>query len=209
MSENGIHCSPQKISTIIEWPIPKNKAALRSFVGLCSYYRQYVKDCAAIAKPLHKICDIKTPFVRLFATLSQFQNGVEKVIAYYSKCLNNAEKNYCVTRKERLAVIKAGEAFSHYLLGRKFTIRTDHAALKWLVSFKNPVNQIARWIAFLFSYDFEITHRPGHLHGNADALSRRPCTCKICLKANTIEDSNKVVFKTICCSTSDYDWSKL
>lgn len=54
-------------------------------------------------------------------------------------------------------------------------MRTDHSALKWLVSFKDPQGQVARWIEVLSTYDLEITHRPGVRHGNADSLSRYPC----------------------------------
>lgn len=63
----------------------------------------------------------------------------------------------------------------HYLYGRHFKVRTDHGALRWLLNFKNPEGQIARWFELLSSYDFVVEHRAGRSHGNADALSRRPC----------------------------------
>ena len=80
------------------------------------------------------------------AVLSQLQDGQEQVIAYYSQTLSCPQKQYCVTRWELLAVIKAVQHFHHYLHGRHFTVRTDHAALKWLLSFRNPEGQTARWI---------------------------------------------------------------
>nr|XP_006812280.1 PREDICTED: uncharacterized protein LOC102800756 [Saccoglossus kowalevskii] len=58
---------------------------------------------------------------------------------------------------------------------RIFTVRTDHAALKWLLQFKSPEGQIARWLEVLSGYEFTVVHRPGRLHNNADALSRIPC----------------------------------
>jgi len=64
------------------------------------------------------------------AVLSQIQEGEEKVIAYYSKVFLKMERNYCVTRKELLAVIDSTKFFHHYLYGRKFVIRTDHISLK-------------------------------------------------------------------------------
>ena len=59
--------------------------------------------------------------------------------------------------------------FRHYLLGRRFVVRTDHCALKSLMKTKDPEGQTARWIESLASFDFEIQHRPGKRHYNADA----------------------------------------
>ena len=56
-----------------------------------------------------------------------------------------------------------------------FTVRTDYGALTWLQSFKNPKDQLACWLEKLQEYQFNIVHRPGKKHMNADALSRLPC----------------------------------
>ena len=111
----------------------------------------------------------------LGAVLSQQQEGQERALAFASRTLNKAERNYCVTRKELLAIIFGLKKFRHYLLGRKVLIRTDHAALKWVTQFKEPEGQVARWIQVLDTFDYEIQHRPGRNHGNADGLSRIPC----------------------------------
>jgi len=119
------------------------------------------------------------------AVLSQEQaDGREGVISYFSKALNGAERNYCTTRKELLAVVRAVKHFRPYLYGRKFRIRTDHASLIWLLRQKEQEGQVARWIELLSEFDFEIAHRPGAKHGNADAMSRRPCgaECRQCLR---------------------------
>ncbi|GBN33120.1 Retrovirus-related Pol polyprotein from transposon 297 [Araneus ventricosus] len=75
--------------------------------------------------------------------------------------------------------------FHHYLYGQKFLLRTDLASLRWLLNFREPEGQIARWIQRLQEYDFEIRHSKGTSHGNADALSLRPCkeSCKHCTNA--------------------------
>ena len=65
--------------------------------------------------------------------------------------------------------------FEQYLLGRKFLIRTDHAALQWLRRTPDPVGQQARWLEQLAPFEFEIIHRPGIRHANADGVSRIPC----------------------------------
>ena len=108
------------------------------------------------------------------AVLSQVQGGEERVICYGSKTLSRSQTRYCTTYRELLAVVTFVKQFRHYLYGRKFLIRTDHSSLIWLKNFKEPEGMIARWISMLDTYDFEIKHRRGAAHGNADALSRKP-----------------------------------
>ena len=116
------------------------------------------------------------------AVLSQSQSGVERVIAYGSHALNKAERNYCVTDRELLAVKYFMMQYKHYLLGRHFLVQSDHQALRWLFSLKEPKSRIARWIELLSAFDFEVEYRPGKKHGNADVLSRCPnprqCQCE-------------------------------
>ena len=110
------------------------------------------------------------------AVLSQFDEaGREHVIAYGSRSLTKAKRQYCVTRRELMAVVTFVKHFRTYLLGNKFTLRTDHGSLTWLCNFRDPEGQLARWIELLQEYDFDIVHRQGKVHCNADALCRRPC----------------------------------
>jgi hypothetical protein len=116
------------------------------------------------------------------AELSQVQGGVEKVISYASKILNPAQRKYCTTRKELLALVTFTRQFRHYLLGRRFTVRTDHGSLVWLMRFRQADGQLARWLEELSQFDMEVIHRPGKKHCNADGLSRIPdnsveCNC--------------------------------
>ncbi|GFR07688.1 retrovirus-related Pol polyprotein from transposon 17.6 [Trichonephila clavata] len=204
ISADGVRTDPQKVSAVKDWRRPKNVHELRSFLGLCTYYRRFVKGFSSIARPLHRLTENKQKFLwtdeceeafnslkaaltsspilvypdpekqfildtdasheSVGAVLSQEINGQEHVIAYWSKCLSKPERNYCVTRKELLAIVKAVENFHSYLYGRKFLLRTDHASLTWLLNFKNTEGQIARWIQKLEEYDFEIKHRKGSLH---------------------------------------------
>ncbi len=125
------------------------------------------------------------------AVLSQQQDGFERVIAYASRALTKAERNYCVTRKEMLAVVYFIKYFRPYLYGQHCLLRTDHGALKWLFRIKEPVGQVARWLQLLAEYDFAIQHRPGRQHNNADALSRRPrnqCEHPWCGQQELVED---------------------
>jgi len=153
------------------------------------------------------ILDTDASGVGIGGVLSQLINGEEKVIAYYSTKLTKPEKNYCVTRRELLAIVKCIKHFHKYLYGQRFRLRTDHAALKWLLSFKEPEAQLARWIEQLQSYDFCIEHRKGSLHGNADGLSRRPCeeSCKHCLR---VEEQEGLQYIRQCKVLPDEGWSK-
>ncbi|KAK3083081.1 hypothetical protein FSP39_013432 [Pinctada imbricata] len=231
ISEKGVSTDPRKITTVQNWEEPKSVKELRSFLGLCSYYRRFIKGFATIAKPLHKLTssdtmyvwtkecqeafnslkfkltnspilaypDFREPFILdtdasefgIGAVLSQKINREEKVIAYASRVLSKSEKRYCVTRKELLAVVTYVKHFRHYLYGREFTVRTDHSSLsmlRWLLNFKNPEGQMARWLETLAMFNMTIEHRPGTQHKNADSLSRK--TCNQCKFDPTWEDKN-------------------
>ena len=77
------------------------------------------------------------------AELLQLQEGEERVISYGSFSLTPAQINYCTTRKELLALIRFTREYHHYLLGRKFLIRTDHSSLTWLMRFHNAEGMLA------------------------------------------------------------------
>ena len=73
-----------------------------------------------------------------------------------------------------MALVWSMEHFSPYLIGKPFKARTDHNALKWIKNFKQPKEQVARWIERLAVFDSEIEHRLGRNHGSADGVSRIP-----------------------------------
>lgn len=108
----------------------------------------------------------------LGAILSQKRDGQERPISYASRQLNSAERNYSTTERELLAVMYAIKQFRCYLYGRKFTLITDHAALKWMLNLKDPSARLTRWALRLAEYDYEVVHKPGKSHTNVDALSR-------------------------------------
>jgi len=63
ISSEGISTDNEKISAVNNWPIPQNKKHLRSFLGLCSYYRRLVKGFSILAKPLYALTENQTKFV--------------------------------------------------------------------------------------------------------------------------------------------------
>ena len=216
VSKDGIKPDPQKLELLKNWPIPKTKKDVRSFIGFASYYRKFIEKFSEIAQPLHKIMNEKAEYIweekqqqafdklreellkeavlqhpnfsnefivstdasggGLGAILSQIDNqGRERPIAFASKSLIGAQHNYCATDLELLAVKWAvTQKFKQYLLGRKFTVITDHEALKFLLNKEgeNLSNRMQRWMLSLTGYDFKVEYKPGKKHQNVDALSR-------------------------------------
>ena len=110
----------------------------------------------------------------LCAVLTQKQNGRECALGYASRKLNSAERNYSVPEREALAVVWGISHFRPYLYGQRFTIFTDHQPITFLKTVKDPKGRFARWLQELSGYDYEIKYKPGRMHADADALSRRP-----------------------------------
>ena len=131
--------------------------------------------------------DTDASAVGVGAVLSQVQSEGERVVAYFSKTLSPSERNYCVTRRELLAVVKAVKHFRPYLYGRKFILRTDHASLRWLCRRKEPSAQVARWLETLSEFQLVLEHRARFKHGNADGLSRQ-VNCIDCKQCKRIEE---------------------
>ena len=108
------------------------------------------------------------------AVLSQVQEGRERVIAYWSRQLRKAERNYSTIEREALAVVGAVKEFYPYLYGFPFELVTDHNPLTSLKSLKDTGGRIARWLLFLQQFSYAFRYKPGKSLGNADALSRIP-----------------------------------
>ncbi len=212
VDKNGIRPDPDKTKAVANYPQPVNVSELRSFLGLVSYYRNFIENFAKIAQPLVNLLKKDKPFVwakeqeeafmqlrkllceapvlaypdfskefilqtdasgyALGAVLSQIFEEKERPIAYASRTLRQGEKNFSTIEKECLAIIFAIKHFHCYLFGRKFKLITDHAPLRWLMNMKEPTGRLARWSLALQQYDFDIYHKPGVTHKNADALSR-------------------------------------
>ena len=225
---SGVTTDPEKLEAIKSWSRPNDRHQLRSFLGLCTYYRRFISGFADLAKLLTRLTEGKRTFewstetetafqalkealctapvlgylrpgekfiidtdasnVGIGGVLSQVQDGSEWVIVYFSKTLSKAERNYCVTHRELLPIVKTLEH------GQEFHLRTDHSTLTRLLSFRNLEGQTARWVQRLQEYNFTSEHRQGIRCTNADTLSRCPCPkgCSHCQKMEQRADDQRV-----------------
>jgi len=199
LEENRGNHSKRKI----QW----NQLAIDSFKGV----KQALCSQITLSLPASNctyILDTDASEFGIGGVLSQIVNGQEKVLFFASNSLTSTERNYCTTRRELLAVVQYLRKFRHYLMGRKFILRTDHRSLTWLMSWKDPSSsQYFSWIEEIMQFDFEIQHRPGKLHSNADALSRlaecgqckikhnnpKPKRARIITSRNDFEDLKKYI----------------
>ena len=109
----------------------------------------------------------------------RMDDGSEKPIAFASRSLSPAEKGYAQLDKEALAIIFGVTKFRQYLLGRTFTIQSDHKPLMYLFGENKGVPAMAsariqRWALTLSAYQYVIQYKKGGDHANADSLSRLP-----------------------------------
>jgi hypothetical protein len=100
---------------------------------------------------------------------------VERVIAYWSRTLKSAERNYSATEREALAAKEGLVHFQPFIEGEHILLITDHAALQWARTYENTNRRLAAWGAVYAAYPgLEILHRAGKIHSNVDPLSRLP-----------------------------------
>ena len=215
ISKDGLKMDNDKVKAVLDWPIPTNVKEVQSFIGLCNYYRIFIKDFAKIANPLHKLtrkdvvfnwesehqeafetlkkmftsapilrhADCTKPFIvetdasnfAIGAILSQEFDGKTHPIAFLSKSLNSAQKNYPIYDKELLAIITALKEWRHFLEGARhpFTIYTDHKNLTFPRKPEMLSQRQIRWNMFLSRFNFELIYRAGKKSGKPDLLSRR------------------------------------
>ena len=158
ISEEGISPNPDKVKAVCEFPVPTSVKGVRQFLGMASYYRQFMPKFAKIAAPLHALTRESVPFFWSMACQSAFQklkdllttppvlaypdfdkpfvmhtdasinelgavleqeqmDGKSHPIAYASRSLSKAEKNYGITELEALGVVWGAKHFRAYLYG--------------------------------------------------------------------------------------------
>ena len=98
-------------------------------------------------------------------------------MAYASRSLTVAERNYSITELETLAVVWVITHFHSYLYGHQLTVYTDHSAVQAILNKATPSGKHARWWSKVYGSgigEVNIIYRSGKANTNADALSRNP-----------------------------------
>jgi hypothetical protein len=147
---------------------------------------QWTKDCEKIFQQLKQLLT-SAPILRIANTNEEFvvctnackeglggilnQNGF--VICYKSIKLKKHERNYETHDFELATIVHALKKWRHYLMGRRFELRTDHNGLKYLFDHPTFNARHSRWLEFLCEYDIDIKHIKGKKNKVVDALSRR------------------------------------
>ncbi|GBG65053.1 hypothetical protein CBR_g49123 [Chara braunii] len=213
----------------VDRPMPlKTVGEVRSFLGVCSFWRIFIPGFAKIAEPLREMvrqgaslewsdqrekaarvlqdklrdCGVvsgvpyfdderERPFIieadsgpiALGGVLVQRdKNGKERPLRFESRTLNSVERDYIQFRKELLAILHCLRVFRHYVMGRRFILRTDSTAVIGVVKRHQQVNvTVSRWIAHIWTYDFVLEKVPTEKN-QADGLS--------CVEWGSIDDES-------------------
>ena len=115
----GIKSLPDKVRAIAMAPDPTDVSELRSFLGLVQYYQKFLPNLSSMLEPLHELLRQSVPWHWGGAVLSHVDSdGLEHPVAFASRKLASAERNYSQLDKKGLALVCAVEKFRKYLSGR-------------------------------------------------------------------------------------------
>ena len=125
------------------------------------------------------VLEVDASGVAVGGVLSQYQNdGLLHPVAFFSTALKPEQRDWSPYNQEAFAMVCAVEHWHVYLTGNTFVLNSDHSPLVSLRKKEKLRGKVARWIALLESFDFEVKHLPGKENQKADALSRNPGAAK-------------------------------
>ncbi|RVW74853.1 Transposon Ty3-G Gag-Pol polyprotein [Vitis vinifera] len=179
VSSKGVETDPEKIKAIVDWPVPTNIHEVRSFHGMATFYRRFIRNFSSIMAPITEC--MKPDFEKVFEVACDASHvGIGAVlsqeghpVAFFSEKLNGAKKKYSTYDLEFYAVVQAIRHWQHYLSYKEFVLYSDHEALRYLNSQKKLNSRHAKWSSFLQLFTFNLKHCAGIENKVADALSRK------------------------------------
>ncbi|WVZ90253.1 hypothetical protein U9M48_036569 [Paspalum notatum var. saurae] len=202
ITSEGIRVDDSKVAAIRDWPTPNNISEVRSFYGLATFYRRFVKNFSTIMAPITECLKkgrfqwnemVEASFKKIKEKLSQalllilpdFNKTFEleydasrverNPIALFSEKLSDARQKWSTYQQKLYVIFRALKTWEVYLLPKEFIVYTDHQSLKHFRNQKHVDRMLARWAAYLERFNYLIIHKSGATNRVADALSRRAC----------------------------------
>ncbi|WVZ63667.1 hypothetical protein U9M48_013281 [Paspalum notatum var. saurae] len=185
VSKGGIMVDPSKISSVMDWKVPKVVKEVRGFLGLAGYYRRFIESFSRIAKPMTSLLEKGVPFIWTKERQAAFDELKKRLTTAPVLTLPDLTKSfivYCDASKEGFGcvlmrgvsnVVHALKIWRHYLFGNRCEIYTDHKSPKYIFT-QNELNmRQRRWLELIKDYDLEIHYHLGKANVVADALSRK------------------------------------
>ncbi|RDX73843.1 Retrovirus-related Pol polyprotein from transposon 17.6, partial [Mucuna pruriens] len=170
VGSHEVKVDEEKVNVIQDWPAPKNMGEVRSFHGLVSFYRRFVRDFSTLVVPLDEIlknnvgfkweesqekCDASGIGIRVVL----LQEG--HPIAYFSEKIKGDQLNYFTYDREFYALVRVLQTWQDCALPKEFVIHSDHEALKHLRGIGKLSRRHAKWMKFLEQFPYLIKHNQG------------------------------------------------
>ncbi|KAI3453490.1 hypothetical protein Pfo_010153 [Paulownia fortunei] len=186
VSAKGIEVDEEKVNAIQDWPTPTTINQVRSFHGLASFYKHFVRDFSSIATPLTEVIKKNVPFkwgheqekafklikdkltnapllvLPNFTKMFEIECDASGIgIRLFSEKLSGATLNYPTYDKELYALVQTLETWQHYLWPKEFVIHTDHESLKHLKGQHKLSRRHAKWVEFIETFPYVIKYKQG------------------------------------------------
>ncbi|UYV84340.1 hypothetical protein LAZ67_X001895, partial [Cordylochernes scorpioides] len=155
-SKHGIKPAEHNIKAVRNFPRPKKVKEVQSFLGMCSYYRKFIKDFSKIADPLTNLIKKSVSFTWTERQEEAFQTLKTALLS--PPILGHFNPNAPTYVHTDASNIGIGATLVQDIGGEE----------------KDPTGRLARWALKIQEYDFDIIHKSGKKHLDADGLSRGP-----------------------------------
>ena len=200
VTAEGIMPEISRVEYIQVIPVPRNLTELRHFLEYLGYYRRFIKGFSERATPLNRLMEAGQLFIwidecqeafldlrsALFGDeVMAFRRFDEKGGAFIVDCdSSNYATGGCLSQMQWCDQTQSE-------VERPIMSASDNSSLRWLMRFKSPTDQLARWLEVLSEYDFALIHRKESKHVNTDFWSHvgyDPYTCHCYDKSTILEE---------------------